>query len=359
MIFLRKKADPATPYEIAAEWLLREEASRISSAERLRLETWLQSSPLHRQAWDNVHHAANIAARNAADPRIMAMRTAALSARAERRTAPVWRMVAAASILMLAGGAYFVGKSPRAPGAASTVLRDVASAGGAAPGLWGPAIYSTKVGERAAVTLADGSVVTLDTDSVIKVQYTNRERGVRLVRGQAFFQVAKHKSAPFQVYAAGQRITAVGTRFDVRIGNGSDHAALHVALLEGVVKIARLSAGDKTSAGRPAITLAPGEVLEDAGSGALQRVINTNPDRWTSWRGGVLDFNDVRLDSAVSELNRYTTKHIKIADPRLAGLKVSGVFNTDDPEHFAQMLAEAFPIKVTRDSEGAPVLDGR
>ena len=353
---LQKSPAPKTPYEVAAEWLLREEAGRLSPTERARLHDWLKSSPLHREAWDAVRQAATIAARSAADPRIMAMRTAALSARAEPRAAPAWAMMAAAVVVMLAAGGYLILKSPRAPGAASVVVSDVTPDVAAAPGLWGPAVYRTKVGERAAVTLADGSVVTLDTDSAIKVNYTDRERGVRLLRGQAFFQVAKHKPAPFQVYAAGQRITAVGTRFDVRVGADADHAALHVALIEGVVKVARLTSAETNGQG-PSVTLAPGQVLEDAGAGAPERVINVDPDPWTSWRRGVLEFNDVRLDSAVSEMNRYTDRPIKIADPSLAKLKVSGVFKTDDPEHFAQVLAEAFPIKVTHDPAGAAVLD--
>ncbi|MDB5459174.1 MAG: hypothetical protein JWO72_915 [Caulobacteraceae bacterium] len=328
----------------------------MSPADQLRLEGWLQSSPVHREAWRNVREAAAIAAQSAADPRIMAIRTAALSVRAERSKAPMWAMAAAASFLMLAGAAYFALKPPGVPDAGSMVARDVASAGVAGPGLQHLVNYRTKVGERAAITLADGSVVTLDTDSAIKVNYTTSERGVQLLRGQAFFQVAKHKSAPFQVYAAGQRITAVGTRFDVRIGNDPDHAVLHVALLEGVVKVARLSSSGKTTVSDP-ITLAPGEVLAAAGTGALERLAAPDLNQWTSWRGGVLDFNDIRLDSAVAEMNRYTTKHIKIADPSLAKLKVSGIFNSDDPEHFAQMLAEAFPIKVTHDAEGAPILD--
>jgi transmembrane sensor len=359
MRFPGKKLDLATPYEIAAEWLLREEAGRMSSAERSRLDGWLQSSPLHRQAWEAVRQAANTAAHSAADPRIMAMRTAALSMRAERRTIPTWGMVATAALLMLAGGAYLALTPSHVADPPTTASRDVDSAGLAAPGLWGPAVYQTKVGERAAVTLADGSVVTLDTDSAIRVNYTNSERGVRLLRGQAFFQVAKHKSAPFEVYAAGQRITAVGTRFNVRIGNDSYHAALRVALLEGVVTVTRLPSGGKGSWGGRVITLAPGEALEAGGAGATERVVAADPNLSTSWRGGLLDFNDVRLDGAVSEMNRYSNKHIKIADPSLAKLKVSGVFNTDDPEHFAQMLADAFPIKVTHDSDGALVLGGQ
>jgi transmembrane sensor len=262
-------------------------------------------------------------------------------------------MAAAASILISAGIAYLAAR-PAPLQTAPAVMRDVAAAGTAARNLWGSAVYRTKVGERAAVTLADGSVVTLDTDSVIKVRYTSTERGVRLLRGQAIFQVAKHKPIPFQVYAGGRRITAVGTRFDVRLSD-ADHGELHVALLEGVVKIAPAS---PTGVDQATVTLAPGQVLE-AAAGAPQRVVEADLDQWTSWRGGVLDFNDVSLENAVSEINRYTIKRIRIADPALARLRVSGVFNTDDPEHFAQTLAEAFPIKVAHDAEGAPVLEAQ
>lgn len=340
-----------TLHAIAADWLLREEEGRLSSAEISRREAWLAADPSHRQALADVRLALDTASEGAADPELMTMRSRALAARPERAWPGSRPAAAVAAAILVSAGAWWL-SSVVTP----SVQRSLADAQ-MQPGDPNTALYRTAVGERATIALPDGSMAILDTDSELEVAYTGNERGVHLLRGQALFEVAKHKPTPFQVYAAGERVTAVGTKFNVRIDGGGENANVRVALLEGVVNVSAAAAADRT-APHQSVTMAPGELLE-AKAAAPIVVIAADTERVTSWRSGVLTFNDTPLADAVAEMNRYTTRPIALADPKLASLRISGVFKTGDPEHFAEAVSEAFPVTVSHQADGSPELEPR
>jgi len=338
-----------TVHEIAADWLLREEEGRLASVDISHREAWLAADPSHRQALADVRLALVTASEGAADPELMAMRTHALATRPERAW-PLSRSAAAvAAAILVSAGAWWtlsaVAPSLQGPPAGAQMQ----------PGDPNAALYRTAVGERALITFPDGSVATLDTDSEIKVAYTGNERGVHLLRGQALFEVAKHKPTPFQVYAGRERVTAVGTTFNVRLDGGGENSKVSVALLEGVVTVSPAAAVDRT-APRQSVTMAPGELLEAKAAAPLV-VVAADTERVTSWRSGVLIFNDTPLAEAVAEMNRYTTRPIVLADPKLASLRISGVFKTGDPEHFAETVSEAFPVTVSLEADGSLELE--
>ncbi len=344
----RPEAQP-TPHDIAADWWLRESASRLSPVDAARRDRWLQDAPAHQSAFDSVRRAMTTVSDNAADPEFMAMRAAALAARGK----PRWGLralsgiglaaaVAAAAVLFLPQQAQMLG--------ATVGLGPLASADPDA------AVYRTTLGERATIALPDGSSAVLDTNSVLEVAYSAAERRVDLVRGQALFEVAKHKPAPFLVVAGNRRITAVGTKFNVRVDGAGPNARASVTLIEGVVRVATLGEADLWRPART-VTLAAGQLLD--ASAAPTSLAAADIDRVVSWRNGVLSFEDRPLSQAVAEMNRYTNCPITIADPRLTGLRVSGVFKTGDPEHFAETMAEIFPIEIDHDALGRPVLKSK
>jgi ferric-dicitrate binding protein FerR (iron transport regulator) len=158
-----------------------------------------------------IAHAADPYEPLAVGPELPALRGAALEARR-----PPLRRWAAAAVLVVVGGA-----------AALTWRADVPGPGAS------PLFYQTGAGQRSAVTLADGSRVTLSTRSRLEVAYTPRERRVRLVAGQGRFQVARDAARPFVVTAGSRRVTAAGAAFDVRL----DREALSVTMLEGSVRV--------------------------------------------------------------------------------------------------------------------------
>ncbi len=332
-------------HEEATDWRLREEAG-LDGPGRVALEQWLAADPQHRAAYADALRVFDAAARHAAHPEMLAFRQAALAA---GPAAGRWAGLRIAAAVV--AGVLVVGMG----GATLTAIQAPAAsrAGGLAAALAprlpaNAALYRTAVGERSTVALPDGSIATLNTDSVLKIAYSGDERGVRLLRGQAFFEVAKNKTRPFQVYAGDRRITAVGTAFDVRL----DGEAVKVALVEGVVRVAPVR---RRPAAPAPVTMKPGEVLASLPQ-APARVGAIDIRRETSWRQGVVVFDDAPLSEAVAEINRYTSRPVKLAEPDIGGFRVSGVFRTGDPDHFAMTMAEVFPLRAERGWDGSPEL---
>lgn len=201
-----------------------------------------------------------------------------------------------------------------------------------------PAAYSTAIGEQKVATLPDGSRIALNTDSSVEVRYDADERLIELDRGEAMFEVTHNSMRPFIVRAGNKQVRAVGTSFVVRL-EGND---VVVTLLEGKVAV--------TDVGRGAVEakptyLNPGDRLRAPERGAAQ-IDSQVADAATAWRRGQAMFSDTPLADAIDELNRYGGPRLVIDDPRLAGLKVSGVFGTNDTREFARAIAALHGVRV-------------
>lgn len=338
-----------SPREVAAEWLQREEGGPLDAEERRRMDAWLAADPANRAAYEEVAYVYGLADEHAAAPLIMTLRRSALAAEA-RRPAPWGLAVAAAAVSAVALGWTALTVTP--PDAPSTATR-VAEALGVRPDPKS-ATYRTRVGERLTFNLPDGSVTTLNTNSVLKVAYADGERGVRLLQGQALFEVAKNQAAPFRVYAGDRQITAVGTIFDVRL----DGEKVRVALVEGVVRVAPVKPTASPAAPPQQVELTAGEMLE-AARAAPMVVAAADVRRAVTWKSGVVEFAGEPLSQAITEINRYTDRPIRLADASVGGLRISGVFRTGEPELFARMVSEVVPVAAERDADGQTVLIAR
>jgi transmembrane sensor len=334
-------------HEIAASYVLREQSGQSGVEEQRRLADWLQASPERLKAYEAAKQVCAAISQNAAHPEIMAMRCAALSSRPRQRASRYLLIAAGLAATTVGLGYLMLAQSPNfAWGPAHVALARTAAGAKSA-------VYRTQKGERSSVALPDGSAVVLDTDSAVEVAYTNIERGVRLLHGQALFEVAKHKPLPFQVHAGSRIITAVGTRFDVRLFGSPNTPTVRVALLQGAVNVTNANRASLETA-----SMVAGEVLE-APPSAPMRVQPGDTETLASWESGALVFNDRPLGEAVEEMNRYTTNPIVLADESSRDLRVSGVFNTRDPEHFAETIAETFALRLHRDQNGAVRLIAR
>ncbi|MDR3511362.1 MAG: FecR domain-containing protein [Caulobacteraceae bacterium] len=330
--------DDGAVAEAAARWALLHDEGPLTPAQLRDFDRWEAQSEAHGAAFAETLGVLEQVRAAAGAGEILAMRADALAARPDGgtyRRLLTGGAVAACLALGLALAWPWVGQVLREklPTLSGSPARD----------------YRTDVGERATVSLPDGSLATLDTASEIEVAYSAGERGVRLVKGQALFEVAKHKAAPFRVYAAGRRITAVGTQFDVRL----EDRGLRLTLVEGRVRVdgpTPLFSG----AIAPAMQVGAGEMLEARNDTTTIRP--TDPARQTSWRNGLLLFQDEPLEQAVDEVNRYTTTPIRIEGPIGRDYRVSGVFEAGDPLRFARNLAEVFPLQVAVRPDGAPVV---
>jgi transmembrane sensor len=209
--------------------------------------------------------------------------------------------------------------------------------------------YATKTGDRLTVALDDGSQITLNTDTRLDVGFSRKVRTVRLSRGQALFEVAKDPSRPFMVENENHRFVAVGTVFDVHIETDQ----VKVTMLEGTVRAESLQPG---RAVRTIVTA--GEQLI-ANSRAEDRIRRVDSERETSWRRGQVIFDNTPLGEALDELNRYSTRHIELADPKLTDLRLSGTFATGATSAFVEAITAYFPIQVAHADEHTVTLEAR
>jgi transmembrane sensor len=336
-----------TVQEQAAAWAIRDMGRSMDAHLVAAREAWLNERPEHREAYTQAIRALGIVAANMADPAVMALRRKALEARPMGpMPSPLgvrWAAGLAVCAIIVAIGVGLRISATHSQGLDAGIRTAVARGG---------RVYSTAVGQRLSIPLPDGSLVSLDTASAVRIRYTVGERAVDLVQGQALFKVAKHQPAPFQVYARDQRITALGTVFDVRL----EPDRLRVSLLEGSVRVASVSPSALDEPQRE-VVLDPGQALEQRG--AIVRISDIDPTRTKSWIDGVLDFDDESLASAVAEVNRYSEHKIILEGAEIRALKISGIFTTGDTERFAQTMAELFSLQVAHDRTGQIILSRR
>lgn len=201
-----------------------------------------------------------------------------------------------------------------------------------------PKVYATGIGETKTIHLDDGSSVLLDADSRLRVQLDGRQRRATLVRGRAFFRTAADPVRPFVVEAAGQEV----------IGGGGD--AFDVALKARDVSVVSVE-GDvlMMAAGQPSsrVRAVAGQKLVTGGAGT--RVASSDVQSDTAWRFGQAVFDDQTLADALAEMNRYSRRRLELGDPKLEGLRISGVYKAGDNEAFARSVAQLLDLKVRSD----------
>lgn len=214
--------------------------------------------------------------------------------------------------------------------------------GGLAYGTRGEA-HVTRRGEMRVVPLADGSVVSLNTDTRIRVLYGNDRRLVYLERGEALFDVAKDAQRPFVVHVDDAQVRAVGTSFTVQ---KFVHAPMEVMVREGVVEIERPTAQTiRLMANMHAVAPA------DNAGGSEDMVIKTarlaheDVERALAWREGRIAFQGETLAEAAMQFQRYSDIRIVFADPAIADERITGLFQANDPVGFARAVATSFDLK--------------
>lgn len=210
---------------------------------------------------------------------------------------------------------------------------------------------STAKGDIRRAPLADGSAVTLNTDTAIRAAFDDKMRRVDLLRGEALFDVAKDAARPFIVVAGDVRVQAVGTSFTVRA-----HAdgQVRVIVREGVVEVWR------GTEGKP-VRLAAEHAVQVAGTGALKPTIVgvAAVEGAMAWRQGQIDLDGLTLGQAAEEFARYSDRRIVIDDPAVASLKMAGLFSASDPDGFAKAAALSLGLTATSQADGVRLSRGR
>lgn len=229
--------------------------------------------------------------------------------------------------------------------------------------------YATELGGHQVQTLVDGSVLELNTASEVRVEYDENARIVRLLRGEAHFDVAHDSSRPFEVHAGEGRVRAVGTAFSVYLRDDE----VRVTVSEGRVELAAVKTVVQEKAGtadaQRAVAEAsagarknePALVLRSLSSGQsatfsheideVRTLSEEDIGRHLAWREGMLVFTGDPLSEVIAEVSRYTPVNIEIGDPELGALPVGGRFKVGDIDAIFDVLGSSFGIQVVRVDE--------
>ncbi|MFY9348909.1 MAG: FecR domain-containing protein [Sphingobium sp.] len=253
--------------------------------------------------------------------------------------------IAACLLLTLGIGGWIAKVELSGPGAVPVQVAQQAN---------GPATehdrYGTADGSRRTAKLADGSVVDLEGHSELVTNFGVARRELRLERGRARFNVA-HESRPFVVLAGGGSVTARGTVFDVILG---DDRRVTVHLLRGEVDVERPGSGAKGTRGAAAVArLEPGEILSFAmvTPTAFPKAMGkpeVQPVSPVPELALVREFERTPLSAVVAEANRDSATSIRLSDPSLGALRVSGRFRVNDADQVAERLATLFDLEVEK-----------
>jgi len=335
----------------AAYWFALLQSDRCSSAQRRACELWLCEAEAHRDAFEALQGTWDVCGDLADDPDILALRRNALS----RPKSAWWRnpAIAAALVLALVSGVLLTGgllESSEPLPDRPLVFTEIAS--GPVTAKAETAHYVTAVGERSAVVLPDQSEIQLNTDTEIRTRFTESERLIILLKGQAMFDVAHDADRPFSVVASGQIITALGTEFEVRL----DADEVAVTLVEGRVSVDEVrvkraqyeSAAEAILDRSQRVELTPGERLQ-ARKGV--KPIVTSPDLSTTlgWKEGRVTFNGERLEDAASEMNRYLSRKIVVKQDDLKEMPIGGAFKTGGSRAFVAAIKDLYPVEAAYD----------
>lgn len=318
--------------DAALDWLLRLE-SGPDAATRRDFERWLQADPQNRDAFEQVRltadsdllrKASTIDAGKLArlDRSKGAGPAAAMRGQARRFGARTWLAAAAVLAVVAIGAAQFPG----------LLLR------------W-QSDYVTATGDQRRISLPDGSVMTLNTASAAALDFNDGRRGVRLLAGEAFFDVVPDAAHPFIVSADLSHVRVTGTAFAVRTGSDLDT----VTLQRGHVEVSRVAdAADKAA-------LDPGEMVEVTPD-AVSPVRPVDPETALAWVGGRIVFRNAPLSAAVRDLGRYYAEPVFVLGSSIGNVRVSGNYRLADPEGAIRNLAEAAGARVSRLPGGVIIL---
>jgi len=338
----------------AGEWFVTNDDAPLDAHQSAALVAWLKESPVHVEEFLAVSVIARDLREACADPEYSAESVLA-SARADDDTPalPLWPRAVKAS--RNAGMRRWL-TAPVAMAAAVGVLslgllllwnlRPIAHV--SAPVETTVLHFETRHGELLTRRLADNSVLRLDTDTAVTVQYSKTARTVTLTSGQADFEVAHETGRPFRVFAGPAEVIAVGTKFDVRL----EHDSTLVTVVEGRVAVG--AAPPSENRGLNPGEMHPAQFVQLAANQQLRLIAGEWPptlgavdaDRTTAWLHRQIAFDHVPLEQVAAEINRYAPKPFVIVTPTLRSLQISGVFATDDTEAFTAFLRSLEGVQV-------------
>lgn len=325
-------------HEIAARWFFRMASEDVSDRERRAFEEWLAEDERNRRDFVSVSETwgamDGLIADHHHELQAMVMCDTHQAMRQSRKGLQRRRLIAASvaafTITAIGGGTWFATQ---------------------------PLSYHTELGERRVVRLADGSTISLDANTSVRVRLTDNERKLWLDSGRARFNVASDPLRPFSVTAGDRVVVATGTSFSVE----KLAVQVRVLLYEGSVAVQNEDTGSgfSQSIGAPTRKVAVGQELVLGEGTSLEKAPTATPDLSlsSSWESGLLSFDATPLPTAVERMNRYSSRKMVVAKSA-ANVRVSGVFKTDNAQGFIEGVTSVMPV-AARENGDTIVLTGK
>ncbi len=323
----------------AVNWIVRLDRNKPTDEELGELAAWIAQSSRHRtlivemsEQWGELDQLTDLLA--VAEPQ---SRLARRPRRRIFRTGIAARGLAfAATILLAVSAVVFVGTSFFERG---------------------PSVYKTAIGEQKRVLLSDGSIVRINTNTVLQVKFADDERRVVLESGEALFEVAKDASRPFVVAAGTSEIVAIGTAFSVRF----EYDTVEVTVSEGVVdfQAPTLLANTTQESGtrvKSEKLVALESIEYNQGNAVVTKLEQEEMARALAWRDGALAFRGEPLDYVVAEVGRYSEIEFVFEDDSLRDLRVGGYFGIGETDNLLIALEEGFGVYASRNPDGKILL---
>jgi transmembrane sensor len=306
----------------ASEWLLRLEAPDHTEAEYEEWLQWCDEHPENFAAFETVRRKWNDLDALKALPQEPVRRS-------RRWSAPRWA-IAASLLLALGAGAIAWYMNRGAPPAADSI-----GAG-----------YANR-----AATLPDGSKMILGAQSLVNMDFNGTSRRIDLSSGEAYFSVRHDAERPFIVQAGAVSVTAIGTAFDVR----RNQERVTVTVEEGTVEVRGATQNDEEAVWRAEA----GYQLVYSLAKRTASLASVDPATALSWRNGELAYIHEPLSAVVEDLNRYSARKIRIADPQIGEIPFTGTAFAPSLDGWLAAVEAAYPIDVSESPTGEIVLSAR
>ncbi|WP_334019144.1 FecR family protein [Alteromonas sp. S015] len=300
----------------ASEYVTRLYSGELTAKEELEITTWCEASDVNRAAFEQALAIWEVA------PELS--QKSSWRDKLERRFYHL-RYFAASVFLVAACFLLFLKSESTAPKESLNIEQH----------------YATATGEVSNIGLSDGSQITLNTATEIKVNLTRNKRELWLEKGEAFFDIAKDKSRPFLIYTNAKTVRVVGTKFNIKLSE----SGFDISVSEGVVAVESDNPPTSVPEHTPLYLEAGAVASFKASSSLVTKKNDEKVEKAHSWRSGYLRFDDEQLAHVIDSFNRYRSKKITI-DESAANLKISGVFKLSDGDAILTALEATLPIHI-------------
>lgn len=333
MAKLSKLPQQDQQYDEASTWLARLDRGLSREEERM-LRSWMTASSRNRELllqmarlWDRMDTLARLAEIFPHKPK--------------RPLAGPWRTLAVASVVLVVVAVGIWGNTVTQEPEVSLPDASLASV----PLL--PNVFETAVSEHSTVNLPDGTQVTLNTNSLVRVEYSDTERLIHLERGEIHVHVSRDRNRPLSVVAGDNVVQAIGTAFNIQMDGAR---GIELVVTEGVVKVSKQPAGiQQPPTQSPEVHVSAGHtLLLGMPSSSVSPIGSEEIEAKLAWRDGTLIFRGEPLGEAVREVSRYTDLDFVFADEASQQARVAGRFKVGDVDGLLAALHENFNILHTR-----------